>query len=405
MLEEKKQRHFKAQRWLAGVLGFLILLSLAGGVFSPVAASLLKGERVPILILGTDVAEFSYHSDTLMLSVLDPLTGQFQFLSIPRDTRIRIPGFRFRRVNEIYGYHIRDSKKPDAAASKVLSAVKGMLSSESRPISLPYYIQVDFGAFRKIIDILGGVWVEVKTPMHYDDYAGNYHFHKEPGRYLMFGDEALHFVRFRGTTGDRGRILRQQEFLRSVAMRTANPINLFRFPKMVTAIASSVRSNMSFWDMMYFALSSKRVRPGKIGFYILPGKPRGPYWYMNKEATHNLAAALFLGDKLKEQALVPIVPQAGFITVQVWNASGRKGIAYQVTTYLREHGFDVVDYGTYSIEQIPTRVVDRTGKMSQAQAVAEALGVQHSHSEPDEDALADVEVIIGKNYNEIGVTD
>src|SRR6185503_15869973 len=93
-----------------------------------------------------------------------------------------------------------------------------------------------------------------------------------------------------------------------------------------------------------------------------------------------------------------IAPQANQITVNVWNASGRKGLAYQLTKYLRKSGFDVVDWGTYSAQQLPTRVVDRKGNILSAQSVATALGVDSCHSEPNPNALVDVEVIVGKDY-------
>lgn len=380
----------------------LIFASLVGAYQSPVAASLQRGERVPLLLFGVDAADSSRHTDTIMLTVFDPVKNYLRVLSIPRDTRIELPGYKFHRVNEIYGYQLRTTKDPRAAASKVMEALGYILSNESLQVTLNNYLQVDFSMFRKIIDIIGGVWVEVKQPMNYDDFAGNYHFHKEPGRYLLKGEEALFYVRFRGPTGDRGRIFRQQEFVRSVIRRMANPMMVFRLPEMVTVMATSVSSSLSLWDFFFLLDSARRLRSENIGFYILPGTTSGPYWRANKDMISPIAAMLFMG----KESVIPenqeIVPHAHVITIKVWNASGRAGWAYTMTKFLRSKGYDVVDWGNYAADQLQTRVVDRTGKIENAREVAIALGVENYHSEPNPKALVDVEVIVGQNYTGFG---
>lgn len=365
---------------------------------SPVAQALSRGERIPILVFGVDAADSSQHTDTLMVSVLDSVQNTISILSIPRDTRINLPGYRFNRVNEIYGYQFRKTKDRRESAKKVLEGVEYLISGGESTEKIPYYIQLDFSGFRHMVDILGGVWVTIKQPMHYDDFAGNYHFHKEPGRYLMSGQEALFYVRFRGQTGDRGRIYRQQEFVRSMVKRFANPLMVFRVPEMVMVFKSSVITNLGFWDAVYFTFAGRRLRSNNVGFYILPGTPRGPYWSAKKDTAHQLASLLLRGENTMQESVPTIAAQMDRITVNVWNASGKKGFAYTLTKQLRERGYDVMDWGTYAAEQLQTRVVDRRGKLGNARAVAKDLGVDSVHSEPNLKALVDVEVIIGQNY-------
>ena len=64
-----------------------------------------------------------------------------------------------------------------------------------------------------------------------------------------------------------------------------------------------------------------------------------------------------------------------------------------------EAGYDVVDWGTYASRQIPSRVIDRRGKIMNAQAVARDMGMENVHSEPNAKALVDVEVVIGEDFN------
>lgn len=397
----KSEKHLTAQRMVGVLFVALMALSFYGIQTSPVAAALARGERIPVLLFGTDAADASHHTDTIMISVLNPLKNNLSLLSLPRDTRINLPGYLFHRINEIYGYHLRKSKDRAFSAEKVVEGVEYTLSSEAMGIKIPYWLQVDYDGFKKIIDIVGGVRVTIKQPMHYDDKAGNYHFHKEPGTYVLKGQEALFYARFRGATGDRGRILRQHEFLRNLAKQFANPLNVVKFPQIVGAVNASIRTNLTFWDVLSIAVAARRVRSKSLDFYILPGRPRGAYWVLNKEAVNHLAGKMILGVGTGPQ-IETIVPQMDRVTVNVWNASGQKGLAYQVTKFLRECGYDVIDWGTYPAEQAQTRVFDRTGELSRAKEVAMTLGVDDFHSELNTKRMVDVEVVLGQNYNGVG---
>lgn len=394
----RMERHRKPQIIVSVTFLALIMLSLIGARTSPVVAALQSGRAVPILLFGTDTADKSQHTDTLMVSVLHPTQNELGFLSIPRDTRIRLPGYLFHRVNEIFGFHLRKKKTREVASANVVKGVEHILSSEDRAVRIPFYFNVDYSGFQKVVDLLGGVWVEVNQPMHYDDYAGDLHIHFEPGSHLLKGKDALRYVRFRGQTGDKGRIYRQQAFLRNMAKRLADPTVVLKVPSIVKAIYSSVHTNMSFWDFLYLANSLRRIRSNDLGFYILPGQPRGPFWQVKRDPADRLVSRLFFGDISNEGYLEPVVPLEGQVTVNVWNASGRRGTAYQITTYLRRAGFDVVEWGTYPAEQIQTRVIDRKGQIENARAVGRALAIQSCHSEPNPSALIDVEVVIGQDY-------
>jgi LCP family protein required for cell wall assembly len=393
----RTSRHLRWQRLSA--LAFLIAigLSLYGAQTSAVAAALGQGQRVPLLLFGVDAADASRHTDTLMLGIFNPVHDFMSVLSIPRDTRLDLPGYRFHRINEIYGYQLRTTKDADVASRKVLEGIDYLLSTSSDAVKIPYYVQVDFAGFRDLIDLLGGVWVTVKQSMNYDDSAGNYHFHREPGRYLMDGDEALHYVRFRGPSGDRGRIFRQQEFVKSLLRRLANPLLVFRVPEICLVIKSAIKTNLSFWDMTYLLVSARRLRSEDIGFYILPGSVSGMYWAPNHEMIGAVSGLLFYGRKTDNAATI-VAPEAHVITVKVWNASGHNGAAYELTKFLRKNGYDVLDWGNYDQVQLQTRVVDRTGSIERAQSVAQTLGVDNYHSEPNPKALVDVDVVIGQNY-------
>lgn len=398
MSPNRTRAHLTYQRAFA----LTLLLSLGAAVYgsnlSPVSNALRHGERVSFLLFGLDAADASRHTDTLMVGIFDPIKNKLGLLSIPRDTRVHLPGYRFRRINEVYGYHLRKSKDPKTAASEVREAVEFLLSSDEAPVSIPYFFQADFSGFGRIIDLIGGVWVRIKQPMHYDDFAGGYHFHREPGLYRLSGEEALKYVRFRGASGDRGRILRQQEFVRAAFISFANPMTILRFPKIIGAVLQSIHTNLSFWDCVFMAAEGRRLRQSDIGFYILPGAPRGAYWRVRQDAAQWLAGHLLSDVPVSEHPAEVIAPHAEEITVKVWNASGTPRLAHRVTRYLRGRGYDVVDWGNYAEVQIQSRVYDRMGHIVKAQKVADDLGISNVHSEVNLSSLADVEVVLGKSF-------
>lgn len=375
----------------------LILACLIGAATSPVARALQSGQRIVTLCFGVDASDLSRHTDTLMVSVFDPNENYLAVLNIPRDTHATLPGYRFHRVNEIYGYFLRKDGDRDHAADMVRSGVETLLSSGPARVDVPYYVGVNFAGFERMIDLIGGVWVDVDAPMNYDDVAGNLHIHFEPGRYLLKGEDALRYVRFRGTTGDRGRIYRQQEFIRNMVRRLANPMMVFKVPRLVAVMATSIETNLSFWDFVYLAAAMRHVRSDTTGFYILPGRPSGAFWMPNRALAAEMASLIIAGRPPVDET-PEIKPEERAVTVNVWNASGRSGLAYRVTRKLRASGYDVVDWGNYAAEQLQTRVVDRKGKIGNARALAELLGVDDFHSEPNQTVMVDVEVVLGRNF-------
>src|SRR3954466_4185833 len=116
---------------LAGVFLFLCLATMLLNATSPVARSLLRGERVSGLLIGSDYEDNTRHSDTLMYVSFDPGTRFLDVLSVPRDTQVSIKELpAVRRVNEIFAYEFNHSGKDFNIASLALKArVETLLSS------------------------------------------------------------------------------------------------------------------------------------------------------------------------------------------------------------------------------------------------------------------------------------
>ncbi|OGY30449.1 MAG: hypothetical protein A3F35_01865 [Candidatus Woykebacteria bacterium RIFCSPHIGHO2_12_FULL_45_10] len=219
----------------------------------------LKGDngRTNFLLLGIDkrdnvpysytlgggtAAKNGFLSDTMMVVSLDQKSSEVATVSIPRDTWVRIPSWpghsaAFAKINAAYSYGETENYPGggEELAKNIVSEVLG--------VPIHYVTRVDFAGFKKAIDDLGGIDVNVETG--FDDY--NYpaqninvdcykvaclkHVHFDAGLQHMNGEKALEFVRSRqGTNGegsDFARASRQQKILVAAKQKALSIFNIF----------------------------------------------------------------------------------------------------------------------------------------------------------------------------------
>jgi len=396
--------------FILGVCGALALVAILLNMTSPIAASLRSGERITALLIGSDYDDHARHSDTLMVVSYDPATRFLDVLSIPRDTMVHVPHMpNVRRINEVFTYEFRHSGRDFSIASMALkSVVETLLSSgTATSIEIPYFFTIDYKGFRSMIDAMGGVTIKVTEPMHYDDNWGNLHIHFDPGVYHMNGKQALEYVRFRGRSGDAGRVLRQQLFIKEVLRQLKKPQVLWRFPKYADAVWSGFHTNIKAWDFFSLSLEARRMKTENIRPFSLPGAPHGSLWKMNAVTTGKILDMMGAeppSRKIQRSAESAKTLESMHIapTVEVWNASNHPNMARFVVSYLRRQGFDVVRYGPFSTRQQRTLVIDRSGLLRPAQQVAKSLSrgtfKPEVVSRVDVSQQVDVWVLIGNDF-------
>ncbi len=400
----------RTERWIAGSCLLLSVLSMGFVLSSPLAMSLVRGERISGLLIGSDYSDYARHSDTLMFVSYDAGSRFLDVLSIPRDTMVSIPDRpSIRRVNEVFTYEFRHSGRDFTMASLALTAVvETMLSSGSAAaVKIPYFFTIDYSGFKAFIEAIGGVTVKVTEPMHYDDHWGKLHIHFDPGVYHVNGQKALEYVRFRGGSADQGRQRRQQLFLKQVVGRLKNPTVLWGLPRHAALVFRGFHSNLSATDALALLMEARRLNVSNMRLISVPGEPQGMLWKMNVPKTQSIVGLMRaqapVGAKREFHELQPVQGAVGgHPTVEVWNASNKPSAARRVVRQLRHAGFDVVRYGNFSTRQTQTLVLDRSGDLRPAQAVAGALIGAHADvvSRPDFSLQVDVSVIIGNDYQE-----
>ena len=104
-------------------------------------------------------------------------------------------------------------------------------------VPVDYYASVDLDGFRKLIDRVGGVTVNVQTAINDPVYGGwdtpgKIGFKISTGKHTLDGETALAFVRSRKTLGDSdfGRAARQQQLLVALQRKLVDPAMLPNLP-------------------------------------------------------------------------------------------------------------------------------------------------------------------------------
>ncbi|MCE5273455.1 LytR C-terminal domain-containing protein [bacterium] len=114
-----------------------------------------------------------------------------------------------------------------------------------------------------------------------------------------------------------------------------------------------------------------------------------------KASQEQAAQAVVPGQNL---ALPPVDPAT--VEVRVLNGCGEPGAGRDMTTRLRDLRFDVVSAANAdNFDYENTLVVNHTERPEVGLAVANSLGCTHLTSQPDEMALVDVTVILGRDWS------
>ncbi|MDR3279758.1 MAG: LCP family protein [Synergistaceae bacterium] len=216
--------------------------------------------RINILVLGEDNVEGSRRSDTILVATLDIDKRNIRVLSLPRDTRVFIPGHGNQKLNHAYAY---------GRAELVRATLERFLG-----IPIHYYVKVDYDNFPKLVDIVGGVDVFVGKPMKYTDKRGHLEINIPPGKQRMNGDTALKYVRFRkDALGDIGRVQRQQQFMKAMIHRMYEAENLVRFGTIVDEIKNTIVTDINPSTILQLGLFVRRLdkETDKMFFMMLPG--------------------------------------------------------------------------------------------------------------------------------------
>lgn len=290
--DKKRGKRGIAQFLMYGFLA-LLLGTAALGMYSHFAPRLQKvpntvaegvqQDRVNILLIGiggdTHPGSGKALADAVMVLSLKPSTGQAAMISIPRDYYVSMGRQGKHRINA--AHEIGESDGPGGGPKLLMEAAQTVLGQPMHA-----YVRIDFAAFRKIIDELGGIDVYVHRSFY--DFLFKDGF--KQGWQHMNGDRALRFARYRYVMSEEGnnyaRELRQQQVLAAIRdkVRSLPPQQALRLAAVARAVSSHTSTNLTTEQLVnlysrYRNMSRDQVRHVSLAPFtrsIPTGDPNDP---------------------------------------------------------------------------------------------------------------------------------
>jgi polyisoprenyl-teichoic acid--peptidoglycan teichoic acid transferase len=383
----------------------------------------LNGEgdgRVNILLLGTGGEEHdngSFLTDTIIVASIDPTQKEAALLSIPRDFYVRTD-YGSMRINAVYkiarnAYRDENSNDKAGAEKAGLQAIEGVVE-KTMGIPIHYHAMIDFEGFKKAIDTVGGITINVQDPvyeaMRID--GRNYVLDVKSGRERFDGFRALAFARSRKTSprGDFDRSERQRLMLIALKDKVlslgtlSNPVKL---NQLFSDFGDHMRTNLSINEVLRLHEIGSSISADKVQSVSLIDEPNVLLKSANYGGSVQIPAAglnnykeihSFVRNKLKD----------GFLrnedaTVAVLNGTNVSGLAARTAQELKSYGYNVSQIADSPIKnQQKTTIVDmRDGKKKYTKAYLEKrFGVSTVRDVPDNRIVpgdADFVIILGQN--------
>lgn len=242
-------------------------------------------KSITFLILGVD--SDGTRTDAIIAGCYDSEAKKVNIVSIPRDTRVKMPEERINTLKNEGRYvpesgYMKINQVHHYAGKEYGVSYTVMQVEELFGIKLDYYIKISTDAFRVLVDEIGGVWFDVPQRMIYDDPEQGLHIDLYPGQQLLDGAQAEGLVRYRhGNYGsadetaaypmaDLDRVKVQQEFA-SALFQSLSQGNIVKNITSVADVALKyTETNINMADIAKYARLAKDMDISDINTYTLP---------------------------------------------------------------------------------------------------------------------------------------
>ncbi len=376
--------------------------------------------RVTILIMGLDYSDWrkqtegftdASRTDSMILLTVDPLSKTAGMLSIPRDMWVNIPhGYGYYKINQAYYFGVLD-KLPGGGPGLAIETVQNFIG-----VPINYYAQIDFSAFEKFIDSLGGIEIDVPEKI-----TVGVLFKSEvtlnPGKQTVNGEVALAYARARYTAlGDFDRSKRQQQVIMGIRDKVLSlnmlPTLIAQAPNLYAQLASGVKTNLTIDQVIQLAVLATSIPEANIHKGLI-----GPNEITFGKSPDGLDVLIPYPDKIRivrDEVFTtggPVGPaavgqdakalaDAEKARITVLNGSGTGGIAAKTSAYLKDQGLNVVKEGNADRFYTDTTIVLYSGKPYTAAFLASMMNVNNGRilNQYSADANSDIAIILGQDW-------
>lgn len=372
--------------------------------------------RVTILVLGLDYRDWATdegpsRSDTMILMTLDPLSRTAGILSIPRDLWVSIPGFKNGKINT--AYYLGDAYElPGGGPALAVKTVEELLG-----VPVNYFAQIDFSAFIRFIDEIGGVAVDVPENITVDLLGKGFKTKKklEPGRQVLPGEWALAYARARNSQGgDFDRAGRQQQVIMGIRDRMLEPellpTMISKAPALYNELAAGIRTNLSLDQVIQLALLAQTIpdeaiQRGQIGkdSVLFAKSPDGldilipvPDQIMLQRDL--VFASSGLGPETAGSAEDRLRAEAA--KIGLYNGTSDPAVLSRTSEYLQGKGANLVQSAPANQAYSSTTIIDHSGNPFALRYLVDLLGISPFRIifDFDPNSPVDVEVFLGNDW-------
>ena len=226
---------------------------------SPFYESFRSKDRVNVLLLGVNQGM----TDVIMVCSYDMENQYVNLISVPRDTFYYRPGwdanYAGNKINAIY-----HSEGIAPLAEAVSSILYGM--------PLHYYAVVEYEDIEKVMDVIGGVQVDVPFDMIYDDPTDTppLHIRIYAGEQTIDSSNVMQYLRYRKgyRNGDIGRIQVHQEVVKKVLKECLKAGNILDVMKVAV---ENVESDITYSMAISVGTKAMKLSGDSMNSYVLPG--------------------------------------------------------------------------------------------------------------------------------------
>ncbi|HEY9694023.1 MAG TPA: LCP family protein [Oculatellaceae cyanobacterium] len=368
-------------------------------------------EPINVLVLGIDNSghphsskftpseAISGNSDTILLLRIIPATHQINVLSIPRDTRVKLPGKSTNKIN-------------DANAKGGIYLAQKAVSKLLSDIPIHRYVRVDTQGFISFADALGGVEINIPKPMRYVDQTQKLDINFSAGIQKLNGKHLQEYVRFRhDDLGDIGRVQRQEVVLKSLLEKFVQPTTWGKLPKLLQVIQENVDTDISLGEMLGIAQFLTHIDKQHINVLMLPGRFSRPneytlsYWIADTDNTAAILADYFDTRSRKVDAIEDSPAHLSNLKLTVANTTDEEEQTKQVLRLLEKQGFKnnlITKSGIDAANQpsVKTLIIAQKGNLKAAKAVKNAIGIGEIQVASTGDINSDITVVLGSDFAE-----
>lgn len=194
------------------------------------------------LIFGIEKFGGARNTDSMMIATINTKDNTVKLTSLLRDSYVQIPGYKANKLNAAYSR---------GGARLLVDTIE-----LNYKIQIDGYISVDFDAFEKIVDMLGGVTIELGEKEAKYLNTTNYISKKsnrnvKPGINHLNGNQVMGYCRIRkvetlgGINNDYGRVVRQQRVLKAIFDSYMSPKNILKILPVTKECLGYVTTNLT----------------------------------------------------------------------------------------------------------------------------------------------------------------